>query len=55
MPSHGLRYEEIRTMAHGGQQQNRNLDIVRNLPLPVTDLNDSEEEKEIVAILDRNR
>jgi type I restriction enzyme S subunit len=27
------RYEEIRQMAHGGQQQNLNLDIVRDLPL----------------------
>jgi type I restriction enzyme S subunit len=27
------RYEEIRKLAHGGQQQNLNLDIVRDLPI----------------------
>ena len=39
-------------MAHGGQQQNLNLDIVRSLPLPVTAPKDPEEQKEIVLILD---
>jgi type I restriction enzyme S subunit len=47
-----FRYEEIRRMAHGGQQQNLNLDIVRSLPLPVTAPKDPEEQKEIVLILD---
>jgi len=44
------RYEEIRNLAHGGQQQNLNLDIVRDLPVaaPLT----LEEQREIVAILD---
>lgn len=44
------RYEEIRQLAHGGQQQNLNLDIVRELPIacPPT----LEEQNEIVAILD---
>lgn len=44
------RYEEIRALAHGGQQQNLNLDIVRDLPVahPQTD----DEQNEIVAILD---
>ena len=45
-----FRYEEIRHLAHGGQQQNLNLDIVRNLPIarPVS----SDEQREIVTILD---
>jgi type I restriction enzyme S subunit len=47
-----FRYEAIRRMAHGGQQQNLNLDIVRDLPLLVTDPKDPEEQKEIVSILD---
>jgi type I restriction enzyme S subunit len=44
------RYNEIRTLAHGGQQQNLNLEIVRDLQLayPQSD----EEQKEIIAILD---
>lgn len=44
------RYEEIRELAHGGQQQNLNLDIVRELLIvrpPSLD-----EQREIVAILD---
>lgn len=44
------RYEEIRQLAHGGQQQNLNLDIVRALPIvrpPTLD-----EQREIVAVLD---
>jgi type I restriction enzyme S subunit len=44
------RYEAIRSLAHGGQQQNLNLEIVRDLPLayPQTE----GEQREIVAILD---
>ena len=44
------RYEAIRSLAHGGQQQNLNLEIVRDLPLayPQTD----NEQREIVAVLD---
>jgi type I restriction enzyme S subunit len=44
------RYDAIRSLAHGGQQQNLNLEIVRDLPLayPKTD----EEQQEIVEILD---
>ena len=44
------RYEAIRQLAHGGQQQNLNLDIVRSLEVaaPV----DVAEQCEIVAILD---
>lgn len=44
------RYDEIRSLAHGGQQQNLNLEIVRDLPVahPQTD----DEQNEIVAILD---
>src|ERR1039458_221807 len=44
-----FRYEEIRRMAHGGQQQNLNLDIVRDLPLVVTS---PDEQNEIVSIID---
>ena len=45
-----FRYEPIRQLAHGGQQQNLNLEIVRNLliALPV----DEESQLQIVAILD---
>lgn len=44
------RYDAIRSLAHGGQQQNLNLEIVRNLPgvYPKT----KDEQDEIVAILD---
>lgn len=44
------RYEAIRQLAHGGQQQNLNLDIVRTLPVayPV----DKTEQRDMVAILD---
>lgn len=44
------RYDAIRQLAHGGQQQNLNLDIVRDLPIafPV----DMDEQHEIVSILE---
>ena len=45
-----FRYEAIRRLAHGGQQQNLNLDIVRGLP--VAHPNNPEEQGEIVSILD---
>ena len=45
-----FRYEEIRRLAHGGQQQNLNLEIVRALPIACT--GDRGEQSEIVAILD---
>jgi type I restriction enzyme S subunit len=44
------RYDEIRQLAHGGQQQNLNLDIVRDLPIVCPPTLD--EQSEIVAILD---
>jgi type I restriction enzyme S subunit len=44
------RYEAIRQLAHGGQQQNLNLDIVRDLPVVFP--SDKAEQREIVAILD---
>lgn len=44
------RYEAIRSLAHGGQQQNLNLEIVRNLPIAYPST--SEEQQEIVDILD---
>lgn len=44
------RYEAIRNMAHGGQQQNLNLDIVRALPIAYP--TDHAEQAAIVAILD---
>ena len=45
-----FRYEPIRQLAHGGQQQNLNLEIVRNLPMafPIT----KGLQFEIVAIMD---
>ena len=45
-----FRYEPIRQLAHGGQQQNLNLEIVRNLPIvfPVH----KDEQIEIVTVLD---
>jgi type I restriction enzyme S subunit len=44
------RYEAIRQLAHGGQQQNLNLDIVRALPIayPV----DPEEQRQVCTALD---
>jgi len=44
------RYEAIRSLAHGGQQQNLNLEIVRDLPLAYPQAED--EQREVVAILD---
>jgi len=44
------RYEDIRSLAHGGQQQNLNLDIVRGLLVAIPPTHD--EQDEIVAILD---
>ena len=44
------RYESIRQLAHGGQQQNLNLEIVRSLPLVFPASGDSQ--REIVTILD---
>ncbi|MDC8785994.1 restriction endonuclease subunit S [Roseateles koreensis] len=43
------RYSAIRQLAHGGQQQNLNLDIVRDLPVAFPA--DKTEQNEIVAIL----
>ena len=45
-----FRYESIRQLAHGGQQQNLNLEIVRNLPIPIPPDNDLQ--VEVVDILD---
>jgi len=44
------RYDAIRSLAHGGQQQNLNLEIVRQLPVVYPHAHD--EQREIVAILD---
>jgi type I restriction enzyme S subunit len=44
------RYEEIRRLSHGGQQQNLNLDIVRDLHLAIPDL--KTEQQEIADTLD---
>ncbi|MFV1360668.1 restriction endonuclease subunit S [Mycobacterium avium subsp. hominissuis] len=44
------RYEAIRSLAHGGQQQNLNLDIVRKIGIAVPPT--IEEQQEIVEILD---
>lgn len=44
------RYEAIRSLAHGGQQQNLNLDIVRKIDVPVPSTTD--EQREIVDVLD---
>ena len=44
------RYEAIRQMAHGGQQQNLNLDIVRDLLIAFPE--DSSSQRDVVAILD---
>ncbi|MBD8078213.1 restriction endonuclease subunit S [Cellulosimicrobium arenosum] len=43
-------YEAIRSLAHGGQQQNLNLDIVRKIGVPVPPTID--EQQEIVDLLD---
>lgn len=43
------RYESIRQLAHGGQQQNLNLDIVRSLWTPCLSY---DEQNDIIAILD---
>ena len=45
-----FRYESIRQLAHGGQQQNLNLEIVRNLPIPIPP--DKDLQGEVVDILD---
>lgn len=45
-----FRYEAVRRLAHGGQQQNLNLDTVRSLPVAYPA--NQEEQGEIVAILD---
>lgn len=44
------RYEAIRSLAHGGQQQNLNLDIVRKIAVPVPPT--PAEQQEIVDVLD---
>lgn len=44
------RYEAIRSLAHGGQQQNLNLDIVRKIEVPVPSTTD--EQREIIDVLD---
>ncbi|HRO36444.1 restriction endonuclease subunit S [Thauera sp.] len=44
------RYDAIRSLAHGGQQQNLNLEIVRDLPVVYPHAHD--EQREIVGILD---
>ena len=44
------RYESIRQLAHGGQQQNLNLAIVRSLPIAIPE--DKDSQREIVSILD---
>jgi type I restriction enzyme S subunit len=44
------RYDEIRLLAHGGQQQNLNLEIVRGLPIAWPP--DAAEQDEIAAALD---
>lgn len=44
------RYEAIRALAHGGQQQNLNLDIVRDLKIAFP--HSRSDQREIVAILD---
>jgi type I restriction enzyme S subunit len=44
------RYGAIRSLAHGGQQQNLSLDIVRRIDVPAPSTND--EQQEIVDILD---
>lgn len=43
-------YEGIRHLAHGGQQQNLNLDIIRSFPVVFP--TNGDEQEEIVAVLD---
>lgn len=43
-------YEAIRALAHGGQQQNLNLDIVRKIDVPVPSATD--EQQAIIDVLD---
>ena len=43
-------YESIRQLAHGGQQQNLNLNIVRSLAVPFP--NNKDEQREIAGILE---
>ena len=45
-----FRYEEIRRLAHGGHQQNLNLNIVKSLPVAYPPA--QEEQNELVSILD---
>ena len=45
-----FRYEEIRRLAHGGHQQNLNLNIVKSLPVAYPPA--QEEQNEIASILD---
>lgn len=45
-----FRYEEIRRLAHGGHQQNLNLNIVKSLPVAYP--SDQKEQNEIVDLLD---
>jgi type I restriction enzyme S subunit len=44
------RYNDIRQLAHGGQQQNLNLDIVRDLPIAFPPTID--EQNDIITVLD---
>jgi type I restriction enzyme S subunit len=44
------RYDEIRQLAHGGQQQNLNLNLVRSVPMAFP--KDLTEQREIAAVLD---
>jgi type I restriction enzyme S subunit len=44
------RYDAIRELAHGGQQQNLNLDIVRDIPIAYPP--DKQEQARVVAVLD---
>jgi type I restriction enzyme, S subunit len=44
------RYEAIRSLAHGGQQQNLNLEIIRNMPIAFPPSRD--DQNRIVSILD---
>lgn len=44
------RYDAIRSLAHGGQQQNLNLDIVRKIDVPVPST--THEQQELVDVLD---
>lgn len=47
-------YDEIRQLAHGGQQQNLNSDIVRSLPIAYpTNLDEQDEIIEILSVIDK--